>query len=194
MAAVSRRVIDDAIKARTLSLGYQKLKKDQARVIRSFVEGNDIFACLPTGFGKSLCYFSLPVIFDLLHERSSPTSAIIVISPLQALMMDQVVSLKNKGIKAVTVIDLGDDDDERNLLEKSESVEEESKSQYLLDKVIQFLTEIVKTIICRTYNDCSRIYQLFKFNLRRNLQILLDIQTCHNFDLWTCSMPPTQSK
>ena len=112
MAASTRRVIDHAIEAGTRSLGYQELKEDQTQVIRTFLEGNDVFACLPTGFGKSLCYFSLPVIFDLLHEHSSPTSAIIVISPLQALMMDQVVSLQNKGIKAVIVIGLSDDDDE----------------------------------------------------------------------------------
>ena len=105
-------VIDDAIKAGTISLGYQELKEDQTHVMKSFVEGNDIFACLPTGYGKSLCYFSLPIIFDLLHQHSRPWSVVIVISPLQALMTDQVISLERKGIKAITVVGHGELDDE----------------------------------------------------------------------------------
>ena len=107
-----KRVIDDAIKAGTISLGYQELKEDQTHVIKSFVEGNDVFACLPTGYGKSLCYFSLPIIFDLLHQHSRPWSVVIVISPLQALMRDQVISLERKGIKAITVVGHGELDDE----------------------------------------------------------------------------------
>ena len=40
-------------------LGYV-LKEEQKTVITSFVEGRDVFAVLPTGFGKSLCYTCLP--------------------------------------------------------------------------------------------------------------------------------------
>ena len=54
--------------------------------------------------------------------------------------------------------------------QKSESVEEGSELQYLVDEVILFRTETVKNIIfCRTYNDCSRIYQLFKCNLKKEI-------------------------
>ena len=42
------------------SLGYQTLKEEQLDVITSFVKGKDVFAVLPTGFGRSLCYGSLP--------------------------------------------------------------------------------------------------------------------------------------
>ena len=42
------------------SLGYQTLKEEQLDVITSFVKGKDVFAVLPTGFGKSLCYACLP--------------------------------------------------------------------------------------------------------------------------------------
>ena len=45
-------------------LGYAKLKKEQIDVIDSFVKGNDVFAVLPTGFGKSLCFACLPSLFD----------------------------------------------------------------------------------------------------------------------------------
>ena len=46
------------------NLGYEKLKDLQMDVLVSFVTGNDVFAVLPTGFGKSLCYACLPGMFD----------------------------------------------------------------------------------------------------------------------------------
>ena len=42
------------------SLGYVSLKSEQKAVIKDFVTGNDVFAVLPTGYGKSLCYVCLP--------------------------------------------------------------------------------------------------------------------------------------
>ena len=54
----------------------------------SFLEGNDVFAVLPTGYGKSLCYTCLPVAFDLMNETEG--SIVVVITPLTAIMKDQV--------------------------------------------------------------------------------------------------------
>ena len=48
----------------------------------AFVKGNDVFACLPTDFGKSLCYYCLPTIFDAINHCTMPWSIVIVISPL----------------------------------------------------------------------------------------------------------------
>ena len=45
-----------------------------------------IFAVLPTGYGKNLCYTCLPVAFDLMIE----TEIVVVITPLTAIMKDQV--------------------------------------------------------------------------------------------------------
>ena len=70
------------------SLGYHKLKDEQLEVMTSFLSGNDVFAVLPTGFGKSLCFACLPGAFDKL--RKSNGSIVLVISPLTALMKDQV--------------------------------------------------------------------------------------------------------
>ena len=46
-----------------------------------------MFGVLPTGFGKSLCYACLPVVFD---EFLIEPSIIVVVTPLVAIMKDQV--------------------------------------------------------------------------------------------------------
>ncbi|XP_011410065.1 PREDICTED: uncharacterized protein LOC105316681 [Amphimedon queenslandica] len=69
----------------------------------AFLNGNDVFACLPTGFGKSLCYFCLQPIFDAINCHASPWSVVLVISPLQGLMQDQVELLTKKNLASICV-------------------------------------------------------------------------------------------
>ena len=76
-----------AMNSEAVSLGYS-LKKEQEDVILNFITGNDVFTVLPTGLGKSLCYACLPGIFDKLY--GSTDSVVIVLSPLLAIMIDQV--------------------------------------------------------------------------------------------------------
>ena len=79
------------------------LKKEQEQAIRAVYNGNDVFVWLPTGFGKSICFQTLPFLFDfkLGLVQSVRKSIVLVVTPLVALMVDQVQSLLNKGVKAV---------------------------------------------------------------------------------------------
>ena len=70
------------------ALGFSTLKEEQMRVIAAVLRGRDVFAVLPTGFGKTLCYAVLPAAFDFL-DLDCPPSIVLVVSPLVAIMRDQ---------------------------------------------------------------------------------------------------------
>ena len=82
--------IEKAVQRSAIQLGYTTVKDHQISVITSFVRGEDVFAVLPTGYGKSLCYALLPLVFDALADHKAPSSIVIVVSPLLAIMKDQV--------------------------------------------------------------------------------------------------------
>ena len=67
------------------------LKPEQEAALLSFLGGRDVFVSLPTGYGKSLSYAALPAAFDSLRNAPSK-SIILVVSPLIALMKDQVAT------------------------------------------------------------------------------------------------------
>lgn len=71
--------------------GYPAFRPPQREIIAALLAGRDVAAVLPTGGGKSLCY-QLPAV---LGERT-----VVVISPLIALMRDQVQELESRGIPA----------------------------------------------------------------------------------------------
>ena len=52
-----------------MELGYSSMKREQVEVAVALIEGRDVFAILPTGFGKSLCYACLPVAFDKCQKK-----------------------------------------------------------------------------------------------------------------------------
>ena len=96
----------DRVIAEAASLyGYTNLKVEQKRVLKSFVEGRDVFVSFPTGYGKSLCYALLPAIFNMKTGLTEKISICLIVSPLIALMKDQSVLFAQKGIPAAFVSD-----------------------------------------------------------------------------------------
>lgn len=92
MASTEKIQIQAAVKHAIQALGYATLREKQQEVIESFVGGHDVFGVLPTGYGKSLCYACLPATFDFLSKPKNP-SIVIVVTPLVAIMNDQVCSM-----------------------------------------------------------------------------------------------------
>ena len=67
------------------------MKSEQPEAAREFVKGQDVFVSLPTDSGKSLCYGCLPLVYDsLCGNVGGNKSIVIVVSPMKALMQDQV--------------------------------------------------------------------------------------------------------
>lgn len=90
-----------ALQRGTSKLGLSEFKPEQREAIRSALCGRDVFVTLPTGFGKSAIYQALPYCVEALGDDSARIKPVIlVVSPLIALMRDQVTSLKSKGVKA----------------------------------------------------------------------------------------------
>ena len=64
MASYLGELVDATIHHAVREAGLEKLKAEQVRVISEFVSGKDVFVSLPTGYGKSLCYALLPLVFQ----------------------------------------------------------------------------------------------------------------------------------
>ena len=111
-ATVEEGVLQEAIHfalAKTNNT-HIKLKEEQREAVSQVVNGRDVIAVLPTGFGKSLIYHLLPYVFDYINSKRRnisavwPESVVIVISPLNALMDDQIGKLKiDMGVEAVVL-------------------------------------------------------------------------------------------
>ena len=92
--------------------GYEEFRGQQAGIVDRLVSGGDAVVLMPTGGGKSLCY-QIP---SLVRDGTG-----VVISPLIALMADQVAALENLGVRAAylnSTLDFDEAQDvERRLLD-----------------------------------------------------------------------------
>jgi ATP-dependent DNA helicase RecQ len=73
---------------------HSTFRYPQEEIIASVLDGKDTFALMPTGGGKSIC-FQVPAMMQ--------EGICLVVSPLIALMKDQVQNLQNIGIKAIAL-------------------------------------------------------------------------------------------
>jgi ATP-dependent DNA helicase RecQ len=87
-------LMNEALRILKSYWGYTQFRAPQDEIIGNILKGNDTLALLPTGGGKSIC-FQIP---GLIRD-----GVCIVISPLIALMKDQVENLKKRGILAEAI-------------------------------------------------------------------------------------------
>ena len=74
--------------------GYDSFRPMQEEIIQNALDGRDVLAILPTGGGKSVC-FQVPALMK--------DGIALVVTPLIALMKDQVQNLKSRGIRAIAI-------------------------------------------------------------------------------------------
>jgi len=74
--------------------GFEEFREGQEEVISTILSGNDAMVVMPTGSGKSLCYQLPALMMD---------GATLVVSPLIALMKDQVDALHARGLPATFI-------------------------------------------------------------------------------------------
>src|SRR5271170_220510 len=86
-----RPMEDLTIRALKRTFGFDAFRPGQKAIVHDVLAGRDVLALLPTGGGKSLCY-QLPALLE--------PGLTLVISPLIALMKDQVDALEANGISA----------------------------------------------------------------------------------------------
>mgnify|MGYP001823993322 FL=1 len=98
--------MDRALEILRNTFGYDEFRQNQAVIIQTLLEGVDALALMPTGGGKSLCY-QIPAICR--HGTG------IIISPLIALMQDQVSALKQLGIASAFINSTLDRDSQREI-------------------------------------------------------------------------------
>jgi len=101
---------DLAAAQRTLrtTFGFEEFRPGQSEIVAAVLEGRDVLAVMPTGSGKSLCY-QLPALL-----RDSLT---VVVSPLIALMRNQVAQLRGYGIAAAALNSANDPTENRAVLD-----------------------------------------------------------------------------
>ncbi|RYZ18894.1 MAG: RecQ family ATP-dependent DNA helicase, partial [Chitinophagaceae bacterium] len=121
----------------------------QEDIIQSVLEGNDTLALLPTGGGKSLC-FQVPAL--------ATEGLCIVVSPLIALMKDQVENLRAKGIEAQAISSAMPHREVKNILRNASSGE--YKFLYVAPErletkaFLEFLTSASSTLIAIDEAHC----------------------------------------
>jgi ATP-dependent DNA helicase RecQ len=109
---ISGEMIKDALKK---YWGYDEFRPKQEAIVRDVLAGRDVCVVMPTGGGKSLCY-QLPAVL-----QDGKTA--IVVSPLIALMQDQVAQLAQMGIPAAVLNSSQDRNQSRDARRSAEAGE-----------------------------------------------------------------------
>lgn len=138
--------MEDIIHETLQKLHYDiKLRDFQKNVIINYLNNQDVFCCVPTGHGKSLCYELAPFVFEA-KNKGMPSeitkNIVLIIQPLVALMKEQVGKLNEKGYKSIY---LGENDTdiegikngEYNFLFAAPEVFRGNKRELLLHKKLQ---------------------------------------------------------
>ena len=134
------------------------LKVEQRDAVDSLLDGHDVLAVLPTGFGKSLIFQVFVIAAEMERERLQTA---LVLCPLQSIINDQISDARNMGLSASSVADLS--------LEELRS----AKFQLLFGSAEKVLEQRLLNVL---KGSCSSIHQ--------NLAAVV-IEESHAVEMWT---------
>ena len=134
------------------------LKVEQRDAVVSLLDGQDVLAVLPTGFGKSLIFQVFVLAAEMERERFQTA---LVLCPLQSIISNQISEARNMGLSASSVADLS--------LEEFKS----AKSQLLFGSAEKVLEERLLNVL---KDNCSSIHQ--------HLAAIV-IDESHTVEMWT---------
>ncbi len=139
-------MIEEAEEVLKRRFGFSGLREGQKKVISAVLEGKSVLGIMPTGYGKSIC-FQLPALIE--------DGITLVISPLLALIKDQIDGLKRKGItEADAIHSLMSDDEKHRVVRRMRRGE--LKLLYITPErfeVKSFVDELRKVKIARVVVD-----------------------------------------
>lgn len=152
-----------ASKALKRYFGFDQFRPMQEKVINSILNGNDAVVIMPTGGGKSICYQIPAIIMD---------GITIVVSPLIALMKDQVEGLKANGVSA-------------DFLNSSQSTSQQGE---IIEKLIQ---KKIKLLYVSPEKLVSQEFYYLLLQLKVNL---FAIDEAHCISVWGHDFRPEYTK
>ena len=117
------------------NFGFEKLRTNQEEIINKVLQNKDTLAIMPTGGGKSIC-FQLPALLF--------PGLTIVISPLIALMKDQVDGLKSNGIPACYINSTQTENEQQQHIDNI--INQKIKLVYIAPESLSYLENIFSTI------------------------------------------------
>jgi len=130
--------------------GFKTLNEHQKNALKFVIEKKkDVFVNLPTGFGKSVIFQALPLLFACVEPRREK-NLVIVVSPLVSLMKNQVNLLLSLGISATSLNNETSDADRRKVESRRFSIVYGSPESWLGD------TRWRKMLTSDTYKNSVR--------------------------------------
>lgn len=131
--------------------GFRNLNEHQINALKFVIEKKqDVFVNLPTGFGKSVVFQALPLVYSCL-EPDRENNIVIVVSPLVSLMKDQVSLLLSRGISATCLNNDMSETDKRRVESGQCSIIYGSPESWLGD------TRWRKMLTSQTYKNSVRV-------------------------------------
>ncbi|CAN5408328.1 RecQ family ATP-dependent DNA helicase [soil metagenome] len=101
---IDQAAVHAADRIRTEVFGFASWRGEQAAVINALAAGQNVLTVMPTGMGKSLCYQVPARAYSEARKAGAPgPSLVLVVSPLIALMKDQVDAARAKGLRAAAI-------------------------------------------------------------------------------------------